>query len=152
AREAARGRGRVKRRIARESRTASALGKLLVLALAACEGRPQSASSQTKEPRSGPKVVVLDFTQGVPELEESSFLGGTSHKRTHQVLLHRLSVIRKENDVRSIFIRLGSADIPLARAQEIGESLESIRKETKITIGCHADGLSNSTAYLFARG
>jgi protease-4 len=120
--------------------------------LAACEGRPQSASSRPKQPRSGPKLVVLDFTQGVPEVEQASFFAGGSHKRTHQVLLTRLGVLRKESDVRSIFIRLGSAEIPLARAQEIGEALESIRKETKITIGCHADALSNATAYLFARG
>ena len=119
--------------------------------LTACEGRQQSATSTPKQPRSGPKLVILDLTRGEPEVEESSFLGGGSHKRTHQVLLHRLGLIRKEADTKAIFIRIGSAEISLARAQELGEVLESIRKETKITIGCHADGLSNSTAYLFAR-
>src|SRR5581483_1235791 len=81
-----------RRQCTRARRTAMKKFVLAALfAVAACDGRPQSKSSTPKDPLTGPKVVVFDLSQGVPEQEESSLLGPPSQGRTIVTLLKRIA-------------------------------------------------------------
>lgn len=130
------------------------LGIALALSVAAgCEGRAPTGASVPKAPRTGPKVVLLDLTGGVPEREDASLLGPPSgHRRSLETLLAVVGTLQKEPDAKGVLVKLGGAEVGLARAQEIGGALERVRRQQKVPVYCHADALSNATAYLVARG
>jgi protease-4 len=129
------------------------LAVLASLASVACDGRPKASTSSTPavaQPKSGPEIAVFDLSDGVPEIEASGFLGVPVHRASFDQLVRTASELGKHEDVRGLFVRFGSAQLALARAQEIGDLLEPIRRGGK-EIFCHADAFNNTTLYTAAR-
>jgi len=127
-------------------------GLALVTLLAACEGRPHKNAGGTKsEPRSGPALVVLDVTGGLPEKESAGLLAPPpGRRRAFDSLLRVIAQTRDERDTKGYYVRFGSASLGMARAQELGDLLANVR--TKIPVYCHANGLGNSSILAAARG
>jgi protease IV len=131
----------------------------LALALAAgtsvaCDGRPKTNASSTSEPappRRGPEIAVVDLSEGVPEIEAAGFLGVPVHRASFDRLVRSIGDVAKDDDVKGIFVRFGDVQMGIARAQEIGDLLEPIRKGGK-PIFCHADAFTNATLFAAARG
>jgi protease IV len=123
----------------------------------ACHGRARtettSASSgapTTPDPRSGPAIALVDVSGGLSELNEGGFMGIGPKKHSFDEVLRVLDKIHKDKDDRGVLVRFGSVSVGLARAQELGEALEAVRKDKPVY--CHADGYSNATMYAAARG
>jgi len=133
---------------------------LLCGAVSACEGRPRSALARGEashdEPRTGPSVAVLDLSDGAPEQPQGGLLGLSAKGVSLADLVHEIEALdhvregREAGDVRGVLVRLGSAQMGLARAAEIGEMLAGIG--AKMPVWCHADEYSNATLALAARG
>jgi protease-4 len=128
-------------------------------AIAGCEGRPRSDEGngdKTKtEPgkKHGPAVAVIDLTNGVPEQEKGGLFGLSGGKKSFDELLRVTTELRE--DARSkgnvgVMVKLGSVAVGAARAQEIGEMLASLKEQKKVY--CHADGLTNATLMMAAKG
>ena len=124
---------------------------IAAVALGGCEGRAPSTTSAPKAPRTGPKMVVLDLSGGVPEREEGGLLGASNRRRSLETLLGATHALKKDTDAKGVLVKLGMAEMGLARAQEIAAAIERVRREQKLPVHCHADALSNTTAYLAAR-
>jgi protease IV len=127
---------------------------VVVLALAsvvACEGRPKVGTSEKAQPRSGPSLVVLDLSAGVPEEETTSVLSLGPHKGSFDELVLTLAELGSNKTYKGVFVRFGGAQIGFARAEEIAEGLEKI-KATGKPVYCHADDYSNSSMYTALRG
>jgi protease-4 len=125
---------------------------LLALGSAGCDGRHRAASSAgstADEPRGGPAIVVLDLSDGVPEAPPTGLLGLPSKSASFDELVHVSERLGRDKDLRGILVRLGTASIGLARAQEIGTLVGALR--ARVPVWCHADELSNGTLYLAAR-
>ena len=138
--------------VARSSRTwASAGAATLALAtLLGCEGRPAvgTGSPSIQDPITGPTLVEIDLASGLSELGPSSFLGprpGSSHAELERALRALRS------DDRGVFVRLGTADVGLSLAYEVGGWLDVARRKN-LPVVCHADDLSNGSMLLVARG
>lgn len=131
-----------------------ALLPILLTTVPGCEGRaPESnAKGETKveKKHSGPKVAVLDLSAGAPEEADGGFLGIVQKHRSFGELVTALDEIEQDKDVRGIMVRFGSGQIGLARSEELGDRLSKIREKTPIH--CHADGYTNATLMLAARG
>jgi protease-4 len=128
-------------------------GALAALASVGCDGRPkagQSSSATVSQPRTGPQIAVIDLADGVPEVEASGFLGVPVHRASFDRLVRTLNDLGKDESVKGVFVRFGGGQIGLARAQEIGDLLEPIRRGGK-QVFCHADGFTNTTLYAAAR-
>jgi protease-4 len=125
---------------------------LLAGAVLACEGRPRAsfADSSHGEPRSGPAVAVFDLSEGVPEQAPSGFLGLSTKGGSVEQLVNQAELLARDKLVRGVLVRLGAVRVGMARAIEIGSMLE--RLGGTLPLWCHADELSNGTAYLAARG
>jgi len=126
---------------------------LLACAMVACQGRQRaepSAGSARDEPRSGPAIVVLDLSDGVPEEPPTGLLGLSSKATSFSELVHEVRRLEREKDLRGVLVRLGTARIGLARALEVGAMLQELG--ARVPVHCHADDLSNGTLYLAARG
>jgi protease-4 len=125
-----------------------------VLALGTgCEGRAkvEGASEKESHARSGPSVAVLDLTGGAPEQDAGGFLGVSSRRGSFDRLVRVIVDLDKDKDVKAVLVRFGGASLGIARAQEIGDLLEGVRKTNK-PVYCHADGYSNATMLTAARG
>jgi protease IV len=125
----------------------------LLLALGACQGRARSSASGPTphdEPRGGPAIAVLDLSDGIPEEAPTGLLGLQSKGASFHELVHEVDRLEHDKDLRGVLVRLGTARIGLARAQEIGAMLQTLG--AKVPIWCHADELANGTLYLTARG
>jgi protease-4 len=90
----------------------------------------------------------------VPEARSTSLLGTTS-RRSHVDLVRTLRALREGtrgggSGAAGVFVRLGTAQIGLARAEEIGALLGAVREKKPVV--CHADEYSNSTLMLAALG
>jgi protease IV len=133
---------------------------LLCVAVSACEGRPRSVSAKADgardEPRSGPSVAVLDLSDGAPEQPQGGLLGLSSKGVSFGDFVHEIDALdhpgdgHDATDVRGVLVRLGSAQIGLARATEIGGMLAALG--AKMPVWCHADAYSNATLALAAKG
>jgi protease IV len=124
----------------------------MALASAGCDGRHRAAASSgtsADEPRAGPTIAVLDLSDGVPEAPPSGLLGLPSKSASFDELVQEAERLGHDKDVRGVLVRLGTANIGLARAQEIGTVLAALR--VRVPVWCHADDLSNGTLYLAAR-
>jgi len=129
-----------------------AAGVVAIAASTACDGRRRataSAGATHDEPRAGPAIAVLDLSDGVPEQPRAGLLGLSSKGPSFDDLVHEDARLGRDKDVRGILVRLGTARIGLARAQEIGTMLGMLG--VKVPVWCHADDLSNGTLYLAAR-
>ena len=123
------------------------------LVLCACQGRQRSQVTGAvahDEPRAGPAIVVLDLSDGVPEEPPAGLLGLPSKAASFHELVHVMRRLEREKELRAVLVRLGSARIGLARAQEIGAMLQTLA--ARVPIWCHADDLSNDTLYLVEQG
>jgi protease-4 len=131
----------------------AALAALAASAVSAgCDGRHRAASSSGgphEEPRAGPASAVLDLSDGMPEQPPTGLLGLSSKGASFDELVHEVEHLGRDKDVRGILVRLGTARIGLARAQEIGAMVGALG--AKLPVWCHADDLSNGTLYLAAR-
>jgi protease-4 len=124
----------------------------LVTALVACDGRPKAGvGGKPSQPRSGPSLVVVDLSAGVPEEEATSVLSFAPRKGTFDALVAVLAELSKDKNERGLFVRFGGAQIGFARAVEIADALENIKKGGK-PVYCHADGFTNTTMYTALRG
>jgi protease-4 len=94
-------------------------------------------------------LAELDFTRGVPE-EVATPLFGTAARRSH-LDLARVFRSLEASPSKGVFVRLGSATIGLAGAQEIGARLGALRKRG-VPVVCHADDYENATMLLVAAG
>ncbi len=144
------------------------------LLLAGCEGRaPRSSPSAPATPvgsasaapdgdvptarassGDGAALVEIDLARGVPEGRPTSLLG-TASRHSHVDLVRTLRAIAEHGDGSSaagkgVFVRLGTAQIGLARAEEIGALLGAVRKQKQVV--CHADEYTNATMMLAALG
>jgi protease-4 len=120
---------------------------------AGCEGRPKASgatASKTAPALDAPSVVELDLTRGVPEVQPAS-LFGTTRGRTMPDFVQALRTARERATTKGLFVRLGTANLGMARAQEIGKLLGEARKQGKPVI-CHADDYGNGTLMLAAQG
>lgn len=126
---------------------AGPLGLVAALALGAgCEGRPRSAPEASSAPAktSGPYVATLDVSDGLPEAEDSGFLGLTPPKhRSLWDFLAAVEAVRKDKKVKGLFVRFGSANFGAARAEEMGGALLELRR-AGMPIHCHAESLGNT--------
>jgi len=95
-------------------------------------------------------VLEIDLTGGAPEAI-SGGLFRLPATRTYTGLVRSLERSLEEKTSAGIFLRLGSQNVDLAQAQELGAVLGEFAKK-KIPVVCHADGLSNATAALFLKG
>ncbi len=119
--------------------------------LAACDARPKTATQPgASRPHSGSALAVIDLSRGVPEKDTSSILS-VSHQGTFDELVHALDALGRDKNATGVFVRFGSTQFGVARAVEIGEALEALRKANK-PVFCHAEGLTNATFYAAARG
>jgi len=140
----------------------------LALLLAGCEGRAPhtsrapaaSASAEAgaparskSSPFDGPMIVEIDLEHGVPETRSSSLLG-TATRRSYADLVRVLRALGDGGTataaVKGVFVRLGTASIGLARAEEIGALLGDVRRQRPVV--CHADEYENATMMLAAQG
>ncbi len=123
------------------------------LAAAACEGRPQAGGSYGAKstPRSGPAVVVLDLSVGIPEKEQAGLLGpAPGRRRSFDSLLKTIDQARHDKSTRGFYVHFGQTTFGLARAQELGEKLAGVRKDQPVY--CQADALDNATLMAAALG
>jgi protease-4 len=93
---------------------------------------------------------VLDLSEGLSEQAAQNVLGLPGKGATLEALLRESESIAADKDVRGVLVRLGSAQMELARAGEVGSILAGLG--AKLPVYCHADGLSNATLYLAATG
>jgi protease-4 len=146
----------------------AAAGSLALLPLAAaafgCEGRPPHAGAEvqteaseatrTPAPRiagnPSTSVVELDLSKGIPE-EMPTSLFGSPPRRSHLDLIRSLRTLAEGAGPKGVFVRLGTAGIGLARAQEVGGLLGAARG-LGVPVVCHADEYNNGSLLLAASG
>jgi protease-4 len=95
-------------------------------------------------------IAELDLRNGVPE-ETQTPLFGTPVRRSHLDLIRSLRSLSDTARPKGVFVRLGTASVGLARAQEIGALLGAVRK-LGVPIVCHADEYNNGSLLLAAAG
>ncbi len=134
-------------------RRALILAAPLALALVACHGRAregEAGKATPVEPRRGPALAVLDISGGLPEVSEPGLMGFGPKKPTFDDALRALEKAKKDKDAPGVLVRFGMTSVGMARAQELGEALESVKKEKPVY--CHGDAFGNGTLYAAARG
>lgn len=133
----------------RPIRIVAALAAVLALA---CAGRPKAEKGEAPPSlakRSGPAIAVLDLTKGAPEEETSSFLA-PAHKRAFDDLLRSVDELSKHKDTKGVLVKFGSGNLGIARSEELAQRLAKVRD--KVPVHCQADGLTNATYMVAARG
>lgn len=127
------------------------LGAAVAIAGAGCEGRPRSTTNARVSPAlTGPAVVEIDLSRGAPESSQGGIFG-SPRGRTHAELVEVIGAANERETTKGFFVKLGTAGLGLARANEIGRLLASIRKAKKPVV-CHADDLGNATLLLASVG
>jgi protease-4 len=125
-----------------------------------CHGRPRSFSPAKADPgaasptrsvgfSSTSEIVEIDLTRGAAEAAATTLIGGP--KQTYFQLVTLLHSLAGDTENRGVLVRFGSGQIGWARAQETGLMLLRLRDAGKHVV-CHADGYSNTTAWIAARG
>ena len=123
----------------------------VVTATSGCDGRPKAQPTAPESSKhSGPALVVLDLSDGIPEAESGSLLSVGKKQGTFDELVQRIAELGDDRDAKGVFVRFGDVSFGLARAQEIGEALEAVRQNGK-PVYCHANDLSNATLYAASR-
>ncbi len=122
----------------------------VVLLVAACDGRPRIEPAAETRRHSGPALVVLNLSTGVPEVASGSLLSMGKRQGTFDQLVGRIGEIADDRDAKGVFVRFGDATMGFARAEEIGGALEAVRQNGK-PVYCHGDAFDNATLYAAAR-
>ncbi len=127
----------------------------LVALLAGCHGRPRHSSAGSEHDSSPkedePRLVELDLTAGAPETVDSSALFRTPAGQTYTGLVRTILRAQTDDKIRGLFVRLGDASLELSESEELSHLLTQVRSKGK-PVFCHANGISNSSALLTARG
>jgi protease-4 len=122
-----------------------ALGALTLIG-ASCDGRKGFSSKGFG--LADATVLEFNLSKGVSE-RGASTLFGPLPDTSYADLLAQLRQV-DANETKGIFIRLGTANLSLAHAEELGRRFKSLRDQN-VTVTCHADDLDNSTLFFFAR-
>ncbi|MSP24655.1 MAG: S49 family peptidase [Myxococcales bacterium] len=121
--------------------------------LAACEGRPRRQDPRANEAvgfsRNEPHLAEFDLRGGVREEPDGTLLTGLPEP-SHADLVAELGALDGSVEPRGIFVRLGSASLGMAQAEELGRLFGRLR-EKKLPVVCHADGYGNATMLFAAR-
>lgn len=127
----------------------------LIIAIAAiaiaCEGRPKSTGDG--EPvvnASQAHLAEFDLRRGTPE-RGSGTLFGSSNGSSFAHLVQQLETLGGDTEAKGVLVRLGTTNVAMAQADEIGRLLAKVR-EKKLPVVCHAHGYGNGTMLLAARG
>ena len=100
----------------------------LLAAVVACDARPKTATEPVAaRSHSGAALAVLDLSKGVPEKETPSILD-VSHRGTFDELVRVIDGLSRDPNTGGVFVRFGGTSFGIARAMEIGEGLEVLRK------------------------
>ena len=121
--------------------------------LAGCEGRPRATAADLEEQTATPSedhLAEIDLRRGASEAPGASLLAEARHDSFADLIL-ALRSMAEVGTIKGVFVRLGVAGFGLARAEEIGRALETLRKK-KLPVVCHADGYGNGSMLLAARG
>lgn len=133
----------------------------VALAAVACHARPRTwssaasdlgsseARSRTLGASSG-DIAEIDLTHGAPEVAGSNLLTVRSQQNYFR-LVTLLQKIASEPASRGVLVRFGSARFGWARAQELAELFGKLRDGKKGVV-CHADGYTNASIWIAARG
>ncbi len=125
----------------------------VAVAVAACEGRPKAdakGDAPDTQKRSGPALVILDLSEGIPESQSGSVLSVGKRQQTFDQLVQRIGEVGEDHDAKGVFVRFGETSFGLARAEELGDALLAVKENGK-PVFCHANGLSNATYYAASR-
>ncbi len=118
---------------------------------AACGGREKGkAVSPPPEPRKGPALAVIDLSQGLPEEPSSNMIGLPSRKPKFLETVRTIEKLAKKEEVKGIYVSLGSAPMGLSKADELASTLIKLRDGGK-KVFCHADGYTNATLMFASR-
>jgi protease-4 len=124
---------------------------LTIAAATACGGREKGkAASPPPEPRKGPALAIIDLSQGLPEEPSSNMIGLPSRKPKFLETVRTIEKLAKKEEVKGIYVSLGSAAIGLSKADELASTLIKLRDGGK-KVFCHADGYTNATLMLATR-
>jgi len=126
---------------------AAAVCCALATGASGCEGRDRRAADDP-DPLTGPSIAVLDLSHGIPELPAPG-LFGPPPARSHTDLVAALRGL--DDDVTGVLVRLDTARVGFARAEEVGRLLGRIRAAGK-PVFCHAHAYNNSSYMLAALG
>lgn len=125
---------------------------LLVLGCSARARHSGSSEPSSSAPKGDePRVMELDLSSGAPEGVDSSGLFRTPAAQTYTGLIRSILRAASDDKVRGIFLKLSDASFGLAESEELSRLLSKLRKTGKPVV-CHANGLSNASALLTARG
>lgn len=127
---------------------------LPLLLLIGCSGRPrlgEAGKASPDAPKSDePRLIELDLTAGAPA-GASGGLFPTPAAQTYTGLVRTLLKAERDDKVRGVFVRLGSASFDFSESEELSRLLGKLRSKGKPVV-CHAHDLNNSSALLTARG
>ena len=112
----------------------------LTLGLVSCDGRKGFSGSGLG--LSSSDVVEFNLSKGVSE-KGASTLFGPVPQSSYADLLETLRKLEPK-ELKGVVVRLGSAHLNLAHAEELGRRFKSLR-DKDIPVTCHADDLDNST-------
>lgn len=126
-------------------------------ALGGCEGRPRVgtySSSSGSTPGffssvSG-KIMAVDLSEGAPEATGGG-LFPLPASRLYIGLVRSLDRAKDDQDVKGVYVRLGTEQLGWARSEEVGRLLGEIRGKGKPVV-CHADSITNPSSWMLARG
>lgn len=129
-----------------------AIFALATVAALGCEGRPRPPGEEKTETpkRTGPAVAVVDLAGGVPEQDKMGIFGVPGSKRSFDELLRVTEAVKKDERSVAVLVKLASAPIGAARAEEIARVLAELRATKPVV--CHADSLSNTTLMVVSKG
>ncbi len=126
---------------------------VVATALAACDGRPQplphGGADELTLSRNEPHVAEFDLRGGIREEPESSMFA-TLPEPSFADLVSEVSRLGPADKARAVFVRLGSASLAMAQADELGRLFERLRSPERPVV-CHADGYGNATLLFAAR-
>ena len=124
-----------------------------LLAAPGCDGRPRSGTpgeDPTLLNHSDPHVGELDLRRGVPEQSDSGLFADAAPRSFAHLVLQLRELAEAEN-LKGVFVRLGTAQFGMSRANEIGRLLGKLR-DKELPVVCHANNYGNASMLLAARG
>ncbi len=129
-----------------------ALGLALGLS-SACDVSPGSSPGASRvglDGSSGGVVVEFDLSRGLSEqAAQLSLLSGASAPSLAE-LVQTFARAKNDRRTRGFFLRLGTAELSWAQAEELGRLFSGLTPEQPVV--CHAHGYSNTTLFFAVRG
>lgn len=114
-------------------------------------GSNTSERDDDAEPSHGDGMLLeFDLSAGVPEARGGERLFPIPVSRTFVGLIQALGQAEHDDRITGVFVRLGSARFGMAQSEELSRRFEAIARDD-VKVWCHAEGLSNATAWFFLR-